>query len=139
VERGEFGRRHQAALRQPLDELLDGDRHRQAPPGRGQSHFAAQGDSPIFVGRKSGQSPDRWGTTIYPLYPQADVAERPRQNGLSHAQPRNCPRRFSAGAGNTDTWTCPPRYPDYFIPAPRRRRGDSRRPAAGGDGRRNPQ
>ena len=32
LDRGDFGRRQQAALGQPLNELLDGDRHRQAPP-----------------------------------------------------------------------------------------------------------
>ena len=31
LERGDFSRRHEAALRQPLDKLLDGDRHRQDP------------------------------------------------------------------------------------------------------------
>ena len=52
LERGDFGRRHQSALRQPHDELLDRDRH--VPDPR----------------------PDHWGTTIRLVYPDADKAER---------------------------------------------------------------
>ena len=52
LERGDFRRRHQAALAQSLDKLLDRDRHTPDP------------------------RPDHWGTTIYLLYPDADKAER---------------------------------------------------------------
>ena len=71
LERGDFGRRHQPALGQPLDELLDRDRHRPDPRP---DHWVA----PTLVVPPLGGMPPQGGTTSGRFTTLAPGPEEPR-------------------------------------------------------------